>query len=82
MNLGNGLEDEQADALNRDFCKLIASNSLFEKDQNAIGEYVQINGINFKVVGVFEATRMGGPQADIHIPFTTFQQIYNIQCIC
>ncbi|MFD0963620.1 ABC transporter permease [Pseudofulvibacter geojedonensis] len=51
---------------------------LFEKDQNTIGEYIQINGINFKVVGVFEATRMGGPQADIHIPFTTFQQIYNM----
>ncbi len=51
---------------------------LFEKDAEAIGEYVQINSINFKIIGVFEATNMGGgPSADIHIPFTTFQQIFN-----
>lgn len=51
---------------------------LFEKDTDAIGEYIQINEINFKVVGVFQRGDMGGPQADMHIPFTTFQQIYNM----
>lgn len=50
---------------------------LFEKDENAIGEYIQINSMSFIVIGVFEVTNFGGPQSDMHIPFTTFQQIYN-----
>tara|TARA_R110002012_G_scaffold291564_1_gene486039 strand:- start:37022 stop:38266 length:1245 start_codon:yes stop_codon:yes gene_type:complete len=51
---------------------------LFEKDEQAIGELVQINSMNFKVIGVFEEGNMNmGPSTDMHIPFTTFQQIYN-----
>jgi putative ABC transport system permease protein len=51
---------------------------LFEKDENPIGTYVQMNNSNFKVIGVFQnASTNMGPSDDIHIPFTTFQQIYN-----
>ena len=51
---------------------------LFEKDAEMIGEYIQINSINFKVIGMFENGNVNmGPTSDIHIPFTTFQQIYN-----
>ncbi|RKE99106.1 ABC transporter permease [Ichthyenterobacterium magnum] len=51
---------------------------LFEKDEEAIGQYIQINSINFKVIGLFENGNVNmGPTSDIHIPFTTFQQIYN-----
>ncbi len=51
---------------------------LFEKDEEAIGEYIRINNINFKVVGIFANSNINmGPSSDIHIPFTTFQQIYN-----
>ncbi len=51
---------------------------LFEKDVQAIGELIQINSMNFKVIGVFEVGNMNmGPSTDMHIPFTTFQQIYN-----
>ena len=51
---------------------------LFEKDEDAIGQFIQINSINFKVVGMFETGSMNmGPSSDMHIPFTTFQQIYN-----
>ena len=51
---------------------------LFEKDEEAIGEYIRINNINFKVVGIFANSDINmGPSSDIHIPFTTFQQIYN-----
>lgn len=51
---------------------------LFEKDVQPIGELIQINGMNFTVVGVFEEGNVNmGPSSDIHIPFTTFQQIYN-----
>ncbi len=51
---------------------------LFEKDENPIGTYIQMNSSNFKVIGVFQnGDRNMGPTDDIHIPFTTFQQIYN-----
>lgn len=55
-----------------------AYKQLFVKDELAIGEYVEINSINFKVVGLFENGNVNmGPSTDMHIPFTTFQQIYN-----
>jgi putative ABC transport system permease protein len=51
---------------------------LFEKDEEAIGELVKINNINFKVIGVFDVGNVNmGPRDDMHIPFSTFQQIYN-----
>lgn len=51
---------------------------LFEKDENPIGGYIQMNNINFTVIGVFQNGNVNmGPSSDIHIPFTTFQQIYN-----
>lgn len=50
---------------------------LFEKDEDPFDKFIRINDINFKVIGVFEVTPFGGPQTDIHIPFSTFQQIYN-----
>ncbi|WP_452221078.1 ABC transporter permease [Lacinutrix salivirga] len=51
---------------------------LFEKDAEMIGEYIQLNGMNFKVVGMFETGGDMGPSDDMNIPFTTFQQIYNM----
>jgi putative ABC transport system permease protein len=51
---------------------------LFEKDELAIGQYIQMNSINFTIIGVFQTGNANmGPSSDIHIPFTTFQQIYN-----
>lgn len=51
---------------------------LFEKEEDPIGAYIQMNSINFTVVGVFQNGNVNmGPTSDIHIPFTTFQQIYN-----
>lgn len=55
-----------------------AYKQLYEKDVDVIGTYIVINGINFMVVGMFETGNINmGPSQDIHIPFTTFQQIYN-----
>ncbi|WP_026450799.1 ABC transporter permease [Aequorivita capsosiphonis] len=47
------------------------------KDKNAIGEYVDIQGIKFKVVGVY--TDPGGEREEtrIFIPLTTAQRVYN-----
>ena len=51
---------------------------LFERDEFAIGQYIQMNSINFTIIGVFQTENANmGPSSDIHIPFTTFQQIYN-----
>ncbi|MDH3321693.1 MAG: ABC transporter permease [Flavobacteriaceae bacterium] len=52
---------------------------LFDKDEYPIGQYIKVNDINFKLVGVYKEgqVKMGGPQGNIHIPFTTFQQVYN-----
>ena len=54
---------------------------LFDKDENPIGEYIQIQGVYFKIVGLFDASTAGGrgeeDQNSIFIPFTTLQQVYN-----
>ncbi len=52
---------------------------LFDKDVQPIGTYIKINNINYKVVGMYKKGQIGGggPQGNIHIPFTTFQQVYN-----
>lgn len=49
---------------------------LFDADEEAIGDFVKINEINYKVIGVFEQGDFdfGG---QLHIPFTTFQKVYN-----
>jgi len=52
---------------------------LFDIDEYPIGTYIKINDINYKVVGMYKQGQVGsgGPQGNIHIPFTTFQQVYN-----
>ncbi|UMB54482.1 ABC transporter permease [Lutibacter sp. A64] len=52
---------------------------LFDKDVYPIGTYIKINNINYKVVGMYKEGQIGGggPQGNIHIPFTTYQQVYN-----
>jgi putative ABC transport system permease protein len=49
---------------------------LFELEEEAIGEFIKINEISYKVIGVFEQGDFdfGG---ELHIPFTTFQKVYN-----
>jgi putative ABC transport system permease protein len=52
---------------------------LFDKDVKPVGQYIKINNINYKVIGMYKTglLRTGGPQGAIHIPFSTFQQVYN-----
>ncbi len=49
---------------------------LFDADEKAVGDFIKINEISYKVVGVFEQGDFdfGG---QLHIPFTTFQKVYN-----
>ncbi len=52
---------------------------LFDEGEFPIGTYIKINDINYNVVGMYKEGQVGGggPQGNIHIPFTTFQQVYN-----
>ena len=54
---------------------------LFKKDEKIIGEYIRINGVYFRVVGVTKQTSGGNEgrqQAQrINIPFSTFQNAFN-----
>lgn len=54
---------------------------MFEPDENPIGEYIQIKGVYFKIIGMFQS-RKNDQQAErenqaIYIPFTTLQKVYN-----
>jgi len=55
---------------------------LFEKNENPINQYIQINGVYFKVVGLFKSKRTGEAASfdnqRIHMPFTTCQKTYNM----
>ena len=54
---------------------------MFEKDEEPIGEYIRIQGVYFRVAGVF-SSKKNDQQAEqensqIFMPFTTMQQTYN-----
>lgn len=53
---------------------------LFPEDVNPIGERLQIGNSSYTVVGVYTQPAMGvGRNNEIHIPFSTFQRVYNRQ---
>jgi putative ABC transport system permease protein len=47
------------------------------KGKNALGEYIEITGIKFKVVGVYSDPGGEREETRIFIPLTTSQRIYN-----
>ena len=52
---------------------------LFEKDEDPIGNYIQIDNMYFQVIGVHKFSGDGGFEndSDVFIPFTTFKKLYN-----
>ena len=56
-------------------------NSLFMPGEDPIGEYIKINGVNFKVVGVYKSRQSGDnaeeSEKSVVIPLTTFQRAFN-----
>lgn len=52
---------------------------LFDEDENPIGGYVEIDDVNFQVVGVHKFAGSGpfDNDSDIFIPFTTYRKLYN-----
>jgi putative ABC transport system permease protein len=51
---------------------------LFDKDEFPIGQYIKINSINYKVIGVYKPSNTIDLDGDCaYIPFTTFRKVYN-----
>lgn len=54
---------------------------LFEKGEEAIGEYIKISGVNFQVVGIYKSKYPGergeNDTKNIYTPITTFQKAFN-----
>ncbi|MFQ5349823.1 MAG: ABC transporter permease, partial [Thermoanaerobaculia bacterium] len=54
---------------------------LFEENEEAIGETIRINGVTFKVVGIFEPLATGEhgmrEAEKIYTPFSSFQRAFN-----
>ena len=51
---------------------------LFDKEEMPIGQYIKINNINYKVVGVYEPSNTINFDGDTaYIPFSTFKKVYN-----
>lgn len=49
-----------------------------EETVSILGEFVNINGINYVIAGVFESDMMWGGTGQCYVPFSTLQQIYNV----
>ncbi len=54
---------------------------MFEPQEDPIGQYLQIKGVYFKVIGMYQSKK-NDQQAErenqgIYIPFTTLQKVYN-----
>ncbi len=50
---------------------------LFEKNEYPINQYLIINNVNYKLVGVYKSGAIDFDGDTAYIPFTTFQQVYN-----
>jgi putative ABC transport system permease protein len=52
---------------------------LFDDEEEAVGSFIKINDIYFRVVGVHKYVPGGGfeSDSDIFVPFTTFNRLYN-----
>ncbi|MEQ8909980.1 MAG: ABC transporter permease [Vicingaceae bacterium] len=56
----------------------LAKRSLF-KDEDPIGKYIEVKGVPFKVIGVFEDEGGENEQEVIYLPISTAQMVYNGQ---
>ncbi|MGD1944850.1 MAG: ABC transporter permease [Croceivirga sp.] len=55
-------------------------NDLYEKNEEVLGTYIKIQGVNFLVVGTYKKNSSDGGeegQKEIFVPFTAFSQAFN-----
>tara|TARA_B100000787_G_scaffold63108_1_gene46310 strand:+ start:1514 stop:2758 length:1245 start_codon:yes stop_codon:yes gene_type:complete len=51
---------------------------LFDKDEFPVGQYIKINSISYKVIGVYKPSNTIDFDGDCaYIPFSTFKKVYN-----
>ena len=52
---------------------------LFTEGEDPLGQYIEINDVNFKVIGVTKFSQESGfgSDSDVTIPYTTFAKLYN-----
>lgn len=58
-------------------------NSLYDYNEEFLGTYIKINGVNFQVIGTYRKKGGGGgnseeDQKEIYVPFTSFSQAFNM----
>ena len=57
-------------------------NELYDKEEEIIGSYIKIQGVNFMVVGTYKKNSNDGDgeeaQKEIYVPFTSFSQAFNM----
>ncbi|UJH68340.1 ABC transporter permease [Allomuricauda sp. SCSIO 65647] len=55
-------------------------NDLYDKNEEVLGTYIKIQGVNFLVVGTYKKNSSDGgeeAQKEIFVPFTSFSQAFN-----
>ena len=57
-------------------------NELYDKEEEVLGSYIKIKGVNFMVVGTYKKKSNDGDgeeaQKEIFVPFTSFSQAFNM----
>ncbi|PTX44429.1 putative ABC transport system permease protein [Christiangramia gaetbulicola] len=55
--------------------------ALYDINEDPLGTYIKINGVNFMVIGTYKKKSRGGDaeegQKEIYVPFTAFSQAFN-----
>jgi putative ABC transport system permease protein len=83
VGMKNGRFINKLDIINkRKICVIgeRVKNEMFAADEDPLGQYLRIQGVYFKVVGIFESTKPGRGEHEnqiIYLPFTTLQKTYN-----
>lgn len=57
--------------------------TMYDYDEEVLGSYIKINGVNFQVIGTYSKKGGGGgsqeeAQKEIFVPFTSFSQAFNM----
>jgi len=76
LSYGDINEKRKVAVIGRDVIK-----TLYDLNEEVIGSYVKVSGINFMVVGTFKPSNTTGDDEEnanmIFVPFTTFSQAFN-----
>lgn len=77
-DIEKGRQINEADVINK--AKVMVLGKLVVKDlfntEDPLGKFIEINGITFKVIGVFSDDDDDRSERNIYTPFTTLQRIY------